>query len=231
MLGTARLAAGGVALPGSLRGRAAFALLDRAFELGIRALDTAAIYQFGGSERLIGAWLQSAGIRDRIYLIGKGGHPSLLWRPRLGRRDLERDLDGSLLRLGTDRLDLYLLHRDAAGAPLEPIAQALWSFVADGRIRAYGVSNWTHEAVRRPARAGAAPWHAGAGRKQPAVQPAGVGQAPVSGLRIDRRTCRRRRAGRLPGRPCGGAGLVAARRRLAAHDGPARARAGVPGRG
>ena len=145
MLGTARLAEGGVALPGSLRGRAALALLDRAFELGIRALDTAAIYQFGGSERLIGAWLRSAGIRDRIYLIGKGGHPSLLWRPRLGRRDLERDLDGSLLRLGTDRLDLYLLHRDAAGAPLEPIAEPLWSFVADGRIRAYGVSNWTHE--------------------------------------------------------------------------------------
>ncbi len=145
MLGTARLAVGRPALPGCTRGHAALALLDRAFELGIRALDTAAIYQFGGSERAVGAWLRGAGVRDRVYLIGKGGHPSLLWRPRLGRRDLEGDLAGSLARLGTDRLDLYLLHRDAPGAPLEPIAETLWSFVADGRVRAYGVSNWTHE--------------------------------------------------------------------------------------
>ena len=145
VLGTARLAAGGVALPGALRGPQALALLDRAFELGIRALDTAAIYQLGGSERLLGDWMGSAGVRDRICLIGKGGHPSPLGRARLGRGDLERDLQASLRRLGTDRLDLYLLHRDAPGAPLEPIAETLWSFVADGRIRAYGVSNWTHE--------------------------------------------------------------------------------------
>ena len=145
VLGTARLAGNGPALPGSMRGAAALELLDRALELGIRALDTAAIYQLGGSERLIGSWMRDAGVRDRIYLISKGGHPSLLGRGRLGRDDLERDLTASLRRLRTDRLDLYLLHRDLPGAPLEPIAEALWSFVADGRVRAYGVSNWTHE--------------------------------------------------------------------------------------
>lgn len=145
MLGTARLAAGGAALPGALRGETALALLDRAFQLGIRSLDTAAIYQLGGSERLLGDWMRGAGVRDRVFLIGKGGHPSLLGRARLGRSDLERDLQGSLRRLGTDRLDLYLLHRDAPGAPLEPIAETLWSFVADGRIGGYGVSNWTHD--------------------------------------------------------------------------------------
>ena len=128
-----------------MRGPQAFALLDRAFEVGIRALDTAAIYQLGGSERAIGEWLRRTGNRDRIFLIGKGGHPSLAGRPRLGRDDLERDLQTSLRRLGVDRLDLYLLHRDAPGAPLAPIAETLWSFVAGGRIRAYGVSNWTHE--------------------------------------------------------------------------------------
>ena len=145
VLGTARLAGNGPALPGSMRGAAALELLDRALELGIPALDTAAIYQLGGSERLIGAWMRDAGVRDRIYLISKGGHPSLLGRARLGRGDLERDLHASLRRLRTDRLDLYLLHRDTPGAPLEPIAETLWSFMADGRIRAYGVSNWTHE--------------------------------------------------------------------------------------
>ena len=134
-----------MALPGAVRGTRALGLLECAFELGIRALDTAAIYQLGASERLLGAWMRSAEVRDRIYLIGKGGHPSPLGRARLGRGDLEHDLEASLRRLGTDRLDLYLLHRDAPGAPLEPIAEALWSFVADGRVRAYGVSNWTHE--------------------------------------------------------------------------------------
>ena len=145
VLGTAWLAAGAVAFPGAMYGTRARALLDRALDLGISALDTAALYQLGGSERLIGDWMRSAGVRDRVYLISKGGHPSVLGGSRLARGDLERDLNGSMRRLQTDRLDLYLLHRDAPSAPLGPIAETLWSFVADGRIRAYGVSNWTHE--------------------------------------------------------------------------------------
>lgn len=144
VLGTAWLATG-VALPGVVRGTQARALLDLALDLGISALDTAAFYQLGGSERLIGDWMRSAGVRERVYLISKGGHPSLLGRARLARGDLERDIDASLRRLRTDRLELYLLHRDAPDAPLEPIAETLWSFVASGRVRAYGVSNWTHE--------------------------------------------------------------------------------------
>ena len=150
ILGTARLALRTTPRPRSTCGPQAFAYLDRAFEIGIRALDTAAIYQFGSSERAIGEWLRRTGNRDRIYLIGKGGHPSLLGpslrgRSRLRRGDLEHDLQASLRRLRTDRLDLYLLHHDAPGAPLAPIAETLWSFVTSGRIRAYGVSNWTHE--------------------------------------------------------------------------------------
>ena len=145
VLGTARLAAGAVALPGSVQAAQAQALLDRAFDLGIRALDTAAIYQLGGSERVIGDWMQRRATRDRVFLISKGGHPSLFGRARLRPRDLERDLDGSRRRLGTDRLDLYLLHRDAPAEPLAPIAETLASFVADRRIGAYGVSNWSHQ--------------------------------------------------------------------------------------
>ena len=145
ILGTARFALRASPRPRSVCGAQAFALLDRAFDLGIRALDTAAIYRFGGSERAIGEWLRRTGRRDRVCLISKGGHPSLLGRPRLGRGDLEQDLQASLRRLRTDRIDLYLLHHDARGAPLEPIAETLWSFVASGRVRAYGVSNWTHE--------------------------------------------------------------------------------------
>ena len=145
ILGTARFALRASPRPRSVCGAQAFALLDHAFDLGIRAFDTAAIYRFGGSERAIGEWLRRTGHRDRVCLISKGGHPSLPGRPRLGRGDLEQDLQASLRRLRTDRIDLYLLHHDARGAPLEPIAETLWSFVASGRVRAYGVSNWTHE--------------------------------------------------------------------------------------
>ena len=150
ILGTARLALLPIPRPRSVCGAQAFAYLDRAFEIGIRALDTAAVYQFGSSERVIGEWLRRTGNRDRVFLISKCGHPSLLGpslrgRSRLRRSDLEHDLQASLRRLRTDRLDLYLLHYDAPGAPLEPIAETLWAFVASGRVRAYGVSNWTHE--------------------------------------------------------------------------------------
>lgn len=145
ILGTSHLAFGRPALPGSVTGAAAFSLLDRALDIGILALDTAAIYQFGGSERVIGNWLQRRAVRDRIYLISKGGHPSLLGHARLGCSDLEHDLNGSLRRLGTDRIDLYLLHRDASSTRLGPIAETLASFVTDGRIGTYGVSNWSHE--------------------------------------------------------------------------------------
>lgn len=145
ILGTAHLSSGRLALPGLARGAAAFALLDKAIDLGIEVLDTAAVYQLGGSELVIGEWMRRRGVRDRIYLITKGGHPSIVGHSRLQRSDLERDLDGSLRRLGTDHVDLYLLHRDVPSRPLMPIADTLCSFVRDGRIGAYGVSNWTHE--------------------------------------------------------------------------------------
>ena len=145
ILGTAQFTLHASARPRSVCGRQAFDLLDRAFDLGIRTFDTAALYRFGGSERAIGGWLRRTGHRDRICLISKGGHPTLLGRPRLNRGELERDLQESLQRLGTDHLDLYLLHQDTPAAPLEPIAETLRSFVESGRVRAYGVSNWTHD--------------------------------------------------------------------------------------
>ena len=145
ILGTAHLSAAGPILPGSVTGAAAFALLDRALDLGIKALDTAAIYQFGGSERLIGSWMQNRGVRDRIYLITKGGHPSIFGGARMSRRHIQHDLDGSLRRLGVDYVDLYLVHRDSSSSPLASIAETLCSLIADGHIGAYGVSNWTHE--------------------------------------------------------------------------------------
>ncbi|HSP19790.1 MAG TPA: aldo/keto reductase, partial [Myxococcaceae bacterium] len=89
-------------------------------------------------------WMASRRNRDRLFLVGKGGHPYPLVRPnRLGAGELSADLDGSLRRLGTDRFDLYLLHRDHPAAPLEPMVETLAAGLRAGKLLGWGVSNWT----------------------------------------------------------------------------------------
>lgn len=118
--------------------------LDRALETGLTAFDLAASYQAGGTERLFGHWLRTRKGRERLFLIGKGGHPLPILAPhRLGRAALSSDLEASLRRLGTDYFDLYLLHRDDGVTPLEEIVQTLTAFREAGKILAFGVSNWT----------------------------------------------------------------------------------------
>jgi aryl-alcohol dehydrogenase-like predicted oxidoreductase len=89
--------------------------------------------------------------------VGKGGHPYPGVRPnRLTAEALSADLRASLRRLGVDRLDLYLLHRDYPGAPLEPMVRTLGAALREGTIRAWGVSNWSIariEALQAAARA------------------------------------------------------------------------------
>jgi aryl-alcohol dehydrogenase-like predicted oxidoreductase len=128
---------------------AVFRYLDGALEVGCFALDVAASYQVGGTERVIGRWIAARGNRDRLYLVTKGGHPFPVVEPhRLSPKALAADLEASLRRLRTDRIDLYLLHRDDPTTPLESIAQTMASFQRRGEIRAWGVSNWTHERIR-----------------------------------------------------------------------------------
>jgi aryl-alcohol dehydrogenase-like predicted oxidoreductase len=138
----------GFVLPDLLAGRsrreAELRTLDALVEAGCTAFDLAASYQLGGTERLFGHWLQSRGLRDRLFLVGKGGHPYPGVRPnRLGAAALSGDLEASLRRLRTERLDLYLLHRDFPGAPLEPIVRTLAAAHGAGKIGGWGVSNWT----------------------------------------------------------------------------------------
>src|SRR5262249_32040641 len=110
---------------------------------GCSAFDLAASYQLGGTERLVGHWLASRGLRQKLFLVGKGGHPYPRLRPnRLTPEALSGDLDASLRRLRVDRFDLYLLHRDFPGAPLEPIVETLAAAHRAGKIQAWGVSNW-----------------------------------------------------------------------------------------
>jgi aryl-alcohol dehydrogenase-like predicted oxidoreductase len=151
ILGTSRL--GGVLpeflTPSAVRARG-FQALDAAVEAGCPSLDIAASYQIGGTERVIGAWMKARRNRDELFLISKGGHPLPVLRPnRLTPTAVSDDLHASLRRLGTDRLDLYLLHRDHPAAALEPLLHSLAAHQREGKIRAYGVSNWTHTRIAR----------------------------------------------------------------------------------
>lgn len=128
-------------------------LMDRYLEAGGNVLDTAEMYARwlpGGeyqSERTIGEWLRDRGsaIRDQVILSTKGAHPKLesMDVPRMSRAEIQADLDSSLQRLGVDHVDLYWLHRDAPGHPVEEILGTLEGFRQAGKIRHAGFSNWT----------------------------------------------------------------------------------------
>lgn len=150
VLGTSHI---GSVLPDALVSRAdrktINGYLDDVHQLGIRVLDLAASYQAGGTERAVGHWLKASRSREQVKLISKGGHPiPIIQENRLTPRDITADLDASLQRLGTEYIDLYFLHRDHPDADLEALLRCLSGQQRLGKIRAFGVSNWTHERLR-----------------------------------------------------------------------------------
>jgi len=129
----------------------AIALMDRAWAAGINAFDTADAYGGGRSETWIGRWLKAKGssVRDRIVLTSKVFNPVGPGPDERGlsRVHILRQSDASLTRLGTDRLDLYLMHE---WDPDTPIDETLWAFedlVRTGKVRHTGASNVTAEQV------------------------------------------------------------------------------------
>src|SRR5690349_23830740 len=103
------------------------ALVDAALDAGITFFDTADVYggSPGQSEELLGAALR--GRRDDVVVATKfgmdvGGLHGTDWGARGSRRYVRRAVEGSLQRLGTDRIDLYQLH---APDPVTPIAETL----------------------------------------------------------------------------------------------------------
>jgi diketogulonate reductase-like aldo/keto reductase len=102
--------------------------------LGMTLIDTAEMYGNGRSEKLIGGVI--AGQRDRVFLVSKVS-------PNHVTGDgIARACDASLARLGTDHLDLYLLHWPSRDTDLSSIVAAFESLRAAGKIRAWGVSNF-----------------------------------------------------------------------------------------
>lgn len=139
---------GGIGSEPSLFGRgedeaAAFAIMDRALELGIDYFDTADSYGGGRSEEMIGRWLRSRGTRDAVVLSTKvfnrmGPGPN---DAGLSRRHVLRAVEDSLRRLQTDWLDLYVTHEPDAETPLDETLRALDDLVRQGKVRYVASSN------------------------------------------------------------------------------------------
>jgi aryl-alcohol dehydrogenase-like predicted oxidoreductase len=119
--------------------------LDRSFELGCNSFDTARIYR--DSERTLGAWIRERQNRDGVVVITKGCYPDDLGHPRLSPSDVSHDLHASLKALGTDFIDLYLVHHDHPSARVEPVMEQLNRHIDEGKIGTIGASNWSHERI------------------------------------------------------------------------------------
>lgn len=155
-LSVSPLCLGGVPFGNTITEAESFALLDRFVALGGNFLDTARIYsdwvpgEPRRSERIIGDWMTARRNRARLVLATKGAHPFIdsVDIPRTSVAEIRDDLEGSLRTLRTDVIDLYWLHRDDPTRPVEHFIDLLNAFLREGKIRAFGASNWTAARLR-----------------------------------------------------------------------------------
>jgi aryl-alcohol dehydrogenase-like predicted oxidoreductase len=120
-------------------------LMDRAWDAGINVFDTADAYGGGLSEAFIGRWLKPRGsrVRDRLVLSSKVFNPV---GPGANERGLSRvhilrQIDATLTRLQTDRLDLYLTHDIDPDTPVDETLRAFEDLVRAGKVLYVGASN------------------------------------------------------------------------------------------
>lgn len=121
----------------------AAAMLDAAREAGVNFVDTADAYTAGRSEEMLGRLI--AGDRDRWVLATKVANPMPPDGPNrrgTSRSWILRACEDSLRRLGTDRIDLYYLHKEDHGVPLAETVRAMADLVRAGKIVHFGVSNY-----------------------------------------------------------------------------------------
>lgn len=155
-LDVAGLCLGTAAYGGELPEEAAVEQLNYYEENGGNFIDTAHIYndwipgEKSRSEKVIGRWLKDRNLRNHMLLATKGGHPlfTSIEKSRLNKEDLVNDLEGSLKNLGTDVIDMYILHRDDRQKPVGELLEYLENQVRAGKLRYYGCSNWKAERVK-----------------------------------------------------------------------------------
>ncbi len=148
-LKVSRLCLGTMMFGGETSDEEALAMMETALDAGINFFDTADWYNRGGSERVIGRFLQ--GQRDDLVIATKVTLPTGEGPNRRGasRKHIRIAVEASLQRLGTDYLDIYYLHTPDRETPLEETLAALDDLVRAGKVLYVGVSNfWAWQVVR-----------------------------------------------------------------------------------
>lgn len=119
-------------------------LIRHALESGINFFDTANLYSYGSSEEILGRALKDFANRDDVVITTKVRHPMRPGSPNgggLSRKAVLSEIDNSLRRLGTDYVDVYMIHRLDSDTPLEETLEALHDVVKSGKARYLGASS------------------------------------------------------------------------------------------
>jgi aryl-alcohol dehydrogenase-like predicted oxidoreductase len=120
-------------------------IVGRALAAGVNFIDTADVYSFGQSERLLGQALKNLGVARKDVVIATKVFGEMGPRPNdrgASRGHIMDSVHGSLERLQTDHIDLYQIHGNDAVTPVEETLRALDDLVSQGLVRYVGVSNW-----------------------------------------------------------------------------------------
>lgn len=135
----------GTATGPMLNGENADGLLDGVFERGVNAFDCARSY--GRAEEVLGNWMKRRGNRENVVILSKCGdiRNGVV---KINRQVINEQLETSLNTLQTDCIDIYLLHRDDPATPVGEYIETLNDAKRAGKIRIFGVSNWTVDRIR-----------------------------------------------------------------------------------
>lgn len=133
---------------------ASFKMLDALLDAGINFIDTADSYSWwigktGISETIIGKWMKSRGVRDKIVLATKvGSQISMETSANVSKAYILKTIDESLKRLQTDYIDLYYSHFDDNTTPVEETLSAFDEVIKAGKVRHIGASNITSDRLK-----------------------------------------------------------------------------------
>lgn len=144
---------GGNVFGWTLNEEESFRILDAFVARGFNAIDTANNYSYWvpgnvgtESERIIGNWIKSRNLRDKIILATKvGGRNLIQEKPNTTKSHILKEVEDSLMRLNTDYIDLYQTHYDDTKTPVEETLSAYNQLIKEGKVRYIGASNFSSE--------------------------------------------------------------------------------------